>query len=192
MTRRNGLLLLLLACLAQCGAETAIPASETQDAVGESTAAEPVRRMAMSGMDFYLHDYSPTHGTARKPTFWVHAEEGALDEERKIWVLKQTRAVIYGEAGSQVTLEAEYGHFDETNETAQLRGGVIVIAGAITMELSEIEWDNEEGVARSGEPLMLADGETQLRAESLVLDPNKRTFKLTGVKGRLMFREENS
>lgn len=176
----------LVACLAQCGGQPAPPAEEAP------AVPEPIKRMTMSGMDFYLHDDAPTHGGARKPTFWVHAEEAALEETENIWSLQQTRAVIYGEEESQVTLEATHGRLDQTNKTALLWGDVSVTAGAVSMELSEIEWDNEEGLARSDAPLTITDGETKLRADTLVLDPNRRTFVLTGVRGRLGFPGENS
>ena len=179
---RYAILIAAAALAAHCGSpppvldEEAAPAAETSELSG---------RMAMTGMDLYLHDYRPTAGGARKPTIWVHSDEGEISTETSAWTLGRSRAVLYRENGEDIILQAMSGSFDETNETAQLSGGVNITTGSLAMELDEIEWDNEEGVARSSGPVTITQGRTLLSASSLVLNPAEDTMLLINGSGRI-------
>lgn len=183
---------LVCACLLGCGAET--PGAESASSAENSPVAEekPGGSITMEGLDLRMHNYRPTVGEPEKPTFWVHAEKGELVDGQKSWELEQARAVVYREADEDLVLEAARGLFDETRRVARLYGGVLVTAGAVTMELAEIEWNNEEGVAKSGQPVTVVDGTSWLKASTLLLNPGEDIMRLTNVTGRIDFSEGTS
>ena len=114
--------------------------------------AEPSRRMDMTGIDLYMHDYAPTDGKPRKPTLWVHAEEGHAAEDEQVWQVEGVRAVIYGdetENANDLVVEADLGLFNLRENFARLNDDVTLKTGDIKLELDEIEWDNIKKVARS-------------------------------------------
>lgn len=141
----------------------------------------------MEGMDLYMHNYRPTTGEPDKPTFWVHAEKGELVDGHTIWELAQARAVVYREAEADLVLEAAHGLFDEANRVARLYGGVVVTAGVVTMELADIEWNNEEGVAKSVGSVTVVNGASWLKASALFLNPEEDIMRLTDATGRIDF-----
>lgn len=179
---RYAILIAAAAVAVRCGSP--MPATDEEAAQAQET-RELSGRMAMTGMDLYMHDYRPTAGGARKPTIWVHSDEGEISTETSAWTLGRSRAVLYREDGEDIILQAMSGSFDETNETAQLGGGVKVTTGSLAMELEEIEWDNKEGVARSTGPVTITQGRTLLNASSLVLNPDEDTMLLTNGNGRI-------
>ena len=146
----------------------------------------------MQGIDLYLHDTAPTPGGARKPTFWVHAEQFSMLEDN-VWRFDHARAVIYGDDAQQeaITLEADRGRFEE-DRGALLEGSVKAYVNDMLMELSDIEWVNpqnedEEGIARSDHPLHVESPTMQLNAGSLRLYPEQNQFVLTEVTGQVRF-----
>lgn len=203
---RRACLLILAGPFLQCGGEPPAPAPQfagettgqapaqggeatapAQD--GEATAPALVMGMAISGMDLWMDDTSPTAGALRKPTIWVHADEAVMSEDAKAWSLVGARAVIYRNEEEDLKLKADRGRFDETNGIAQLSGGVEINAGKMVMKLSSIEWDNEARRAWSDSPVTVSSGTTELQASSLVLIPDEGVFVLSDVTGRIDFQE---
>lgn len=172
---------------ASCGAPAPPPAPP---ATLEDTA--PVEGLTMQGIDLYLHSAVPTPGAPRKPTFWVHAEQFSM-LENEVWRFDDARAVIYGDDAQQeaITLEARRGRF-EAGQGALLEGGVKAFVNDMLMELADIEWinpqgDDEQGVARSDNPLRVESPTMQLKAGSVRLYPEQKQFVLTEVSGHVRF-----
>lgn len=144
----------------------------------------------MTGMDLYMHDYEPTGGDVRNPTFWVHAEQGILNEDDGLWTLENARVVVYRNEKEDIIVRAANCTFDQKNDVATLRNGLDLRAGTVTMKLEEIQWDNESGVARSIGEVLVAKGGTRLKASAMSLRPADGSFVLNGVSGRLEFDGE--
>jgi hypothetical protein len=168
------------------------PGTPPPQAPPPANEAPAVEGLTMQGIDLYLHDASPTPGAPRKPTFWVHAEQFSM-LENGVWRFEQARAVVYGDDAQEeaITLEAERGRF-EADRGALLEGGVKAFVQDMRMDLSDIEWINpqnedEEGVARSDQPLLVDSPSMQLKAGSLRLYPEQKQFVLTEVSGQVRF-----
>lgn len=179
-----------LAACAACESGLAPVAPDTQP--GAQRAEQSPDRMTMEGINLYLHDAAPTPGAASRPTFSVHAEQFSL-LDNAVWSFEHARAVIYGEqpGGGEITLEAARGRFEE-DRGALLEGGVKAYVDELLMELADIEWVNpqradEEGVARSGNPVRVTGPSLNLSASSLRLYPERKVFFLTDVSGLVRF-----
>ncbi len=144
----------------------------------------------MTGMDLYMYDYAETGTGLRNPNLWVHAAESSLAED-KTWTLKDAHAVVYRDKEEDLLFDAARGHFDEKQGIAWLEGEVKVSAGTLNLELAEIEWVNEESIARSSSVVTLKDEGTVLEASSLNLNPDNGVITLTDVTGRLSLEQRS-
>jgi len=142
-------------------------------------------------IDFYLHRTDPTGGMAQKPTLWVHAQEASMADE-STYAFKNAHAVIYGKDETQevIKIDAQEGRFEE-GKSAFLSGQVKAVVGTMTIELSDIQWQNPDkdkpGEARSDNPVKVTDPQLELQAASVRLYPDKKEFELTGVTGLVRF-----
>lgn len=185
------LFLILVIGAVSCN-QTETPRTEASGpAPVEEPAAPAQKHITMAGMDLYMHDYSPTAGEVRKPTFWVHAAKGELIEENQIWALTHTKAIVYRRGEEDLILEAAFGLFDEANKIAHLNGNVRIHTASMDMEMAQIQWDNEASVVRSLEPLDLIAGNTRLHAAGVILRPEDGTYELSEVSGRVAFEEKS-
>ena len=187
--------IVLAATLVQCGSATD-PQGVYPGAPIKSVApgvVEPEEEfesaMVMKGVDLYMHDYTPTEGELRDPTFWLHAESGQLAEDEKVWSLQSTRAVIYREE-QDLFMEAREGWFDQERQVANLQGGVKLTAGSLVTDLEDVFWDNEQGTATSDRPVSVVNGETRLRAESLRISPDEDSLILRNGSGYVALRKD--
>lgn len=173
---RRMLLVAMSLLLVSCGqtSETASepgPVSEATPAGHSSPATElPRNMMAMRGVDLYMHDYAPTEGELRDPTFWVHAESGQLAEGGKVWSLHRIRAVIYREDNEDLVVEARDAQVNQEEQVAALQGDVRLTAGTLVVDLEDLLWENEKGTATSDHPVYITDGDTRLEAQSLSIN----------------------
>jgi len=194
---RGALLMALLLVGAGCGQTPEAPppdsASPPSLESGEQLAvarSEPVENeMLLSGVNLWMHDYTPTAGQLRKPTIWVHAESGRLAEDSQLWSLQDTRAVIYRENDEDLTADAAQGAFDQTDETAVLTGDVTLLAGSLEVALEKLKWDNVAGVATSDRPVRVTSGEMWLTGEAMWIRPDENLLQIEGGSGAMPFAE---
>jgi hypothetical protein len=163
-----------------------------QAPASSDTAPAEGASMKGQGVDLRLFDASPTQGGSRKPTFWVHADTFSLGE-KNLWTFEKARAVVYArnEEDPQVTFEAGSGQFQETKGEdgkggmAFLRGGVTAQVGPMRLQLSDIEWVNDERTARSDSPVTITSEDSNLSASSVRLYPDQKQLVMTNVTGEL-------
>ena len=171
-------------------------AKQTPESVPQASPPEtsdptppPQSTLAWKGVDLYMHDYGPTDGRLRDPTFWIHAEQGQRAGAGRTWSLQQTRAVIYREADENLVVEAAIGQFDEEAETARLSGRVRLSTGRLRVDLEELVWDNTKGLATSDRPVRVTDSETQLVASGILINPHDDTIVLNEGSGVIQLLE---
>jgi hypothetical protein len=144
-------------------------------------------RMSMEAqaVDLRLFDTHPTNGDTRKPTLWLHAEVGTL-EEQNIWSFQKARAVIYGRSQDdpEITFEAGSGRFQEA-KMAYLENGVKVRVGNMDLELADFEWINDERVGRTDHPVTVTSKDFRLTASSMRLYPDDRRIQMKGGSGMM-------
>ena len=70
---------------------------------------------------------------------------------------------------------------------AELKGGVDVQFEDMHLQLSDMEWINEERVARTDNPVSLASNSVQLQAATLRLYPDEKQLVLTHAAGTMRF-----
>jgi hypothetical protein len=158
--------------------ETPVPAAPARDA-GQGA------NMEGRGADFRLFDGDPTPGPARRPRLWLHVDSFSLAEEN-IWSFKKARAVIYGrdEQMEDMFLEAGGGSYQEA-KSAYLKDGVTAKIGEMKLELRDIEWLNDEGLAKSDYPVSITMPDSELKASSVRLYHKEKQIVLTDVTGTL-------
>lgn len=188
--RRLALLLLVLLGCVGCG----LPVKPSKPVEPFSAGARPASTEASStmevkGVELRLYDTRPSGGEERKPTFWIHADVCSLLEEN-IWSFEKAHAIIYGrdQAEEPIRLEAGRGRFQES-KMAYLKDGVDAFIGAMHIRLQDIEWINDENVARSDSPLSIMTPRSYLEAASLRLYPEKRQLVLTHVSGLIQVEQ---
>lgn len=178
---RYGVLMALMYLCAGCGqspdevSNASAPAAPEQPLL--NLAAAPAEdaapnAMSMEGVDLYMHDYTPTAGKLREPTFWVHADSGQLAEGDQVWSLQNTRAVIYRADDEDVIVDAAEGEFDQEREIAFLTGSVRLTVGTLVVELERLAWDNKLGTATSEDPVRVTEGDMRLIANRLRINPD--------------------
>ncbi len=178
------------ALVVQCGS----PNRAASESVGQSSSGPAEKlspEMSIQGLDLYMHNYAPTEGEARKPTFSVHADSGALTEVDRVWSLVGVRAVVYGKE-QELEFAAGKALFDEENQRAELEDSVRLTSGAMEVSTERAKWDNQSQIVTADGQLAMRDGATELTAQSLVLDPNKKTFRITQAEGRASFEQAKS
>lgn len=152
----------------------------------------PQNVLAMRGVDLYMHDYAPTNGELRDPTFWIHADAGQLAEGEKVWSLQKTKAIIYREDDEDLHLEAIEGLFDQERQEVILKGAVRLSIGSLVVDLEDVVWINEENVATSNRPVHLENENITLDAKSLLIKPGENVLKLGEGSGSIRLKEPNS
>lgn len=166
------------------------PVSESRPSASIDPAEDPPRSiMAGRGRDLYMHDYSPTDGELRDPTFWVHADSDQLAEGEKQWSLQGTRAVIYRDDEEDLVVEALEGEVDLDRQVAELRGAVRLTVGSLIVDLEDLLWENEEGTATSDHPIHLVDENMRFDAESLLIKRDEGVIILGEGSGYLRLTE---
>ena len=169
------------------------PVSETTPSERPSPPADASKNMmAMRGIDLYMHDYTPTEGELRAPTFWVHAESGQLAEGEKVWSLQGTRAVIYREDDEDLVVEARDGQVNQKRQVAVLKGDVRLTAGTLVVDLEDLHWENEKGTATSNRRVHITNGDTSLEAQNLLIDVDEGALILGKGSGYIPLQEPSS
>ena len=186
--RRSAIRLALTVFLAGCGSGLPTAAPDRAEGSAAAPAVGPSDdRMEMEGVDLRLFDGEPTADTPRMPTFWVHTNVFSIDGE-DIWSFEQARAVIYGrnQLEENILLEAGSGRFQE-GKMAYLRGGVVARVGDMRLDLTDLEWLNDERLARTDQPVSIATSDSHLTASSLRMYPDQKQLVLTNVTGTVRF-----
>jgi hypothetical protein len=186
---RRALICALGGGFAGCGlfSTPAPPPLPTVDSTPAAPREEADDAITMSGINLFIHDNAPTvEGVERKPLLWLHAEKYRM--EGTVWWVEQARAVVYAheEGGSDLTLEAARGRFDE-GKGAYLESGVIARMADLTIEMQDVSCDilddRAVGVARSANPVRVRGEDIELDAAGIELRPDKREVELTDVRG---------
>lgn len=188
---RWGVAGIVLALAVACGKGPAPTGTAPSAAPSIPAASDERMNMEGQGVDLWLLDSHPTaDGQNRKPTFRVHADGFSLAED-DIWSLEQARAVIFGrdENAPEIQLVAGRGRFQQ-GKMAYLKDGVDVTVGEMRMTLSDIEWLNDERVARTDSPLTITTPDSHLEAASMRMYPDRRQVELTRVTGLIHLEGE--
>lgn len=178
---------LVLATLAVGCGERAQPAAPAPPA---QVPAPPQDDALMRGRtNLFLYDAGQAGGGSDKPRFEVRDVEVVLDENGA-WSFVNPHAIIYGRDGTETHLQAGQGYLDERNGRAVLSGGVKMEMGARSVELQDIEWSRDDGVAKSDNPVTLRDGDTVIQANRMRYDPDTKSVIMEDFTAQLAYHEE--
>lgn len=173
---------LALSALAACGDRA--PASKPAQAPVKTETKELMRGRT----NLYLYDSArATGGGAENPRFEVRDVEVVLDE-KGAWSFMNPHAIIYGRDGSQTDLRAGRGYLDEKKKHAVLSDGVTMQMGTRTVQLQDIEWLGNDGVAKSDNPVTLRDGNTEIDAKRLRYDPDTKMLVMEDFTAKLAYQ----
>lgn len=131
---------------------------------------------------FFYDDTSP--GGAAQPTFVMRVPRFSIDD-KGVAVVEDAKAEILGKDGEISRLWAEHGRFDGSARTVLMEGRVIMEISGMRIEASGIEWTEDEGTARSEQPVRIVDGATDLAASELTFVRDTDTITLRDVTGTI-------
>lgn len=184
--------------LAGCGGPATPPADDSPAAPGDDASApaqdappQPAQVSMTGSMTLRLFEPDMEGGESRKASFEISSPRCSLLGDGR-WALTPATAIVYGKSGEQTTFQAGSAEFNENQDTASLRDGVTVDFGQQHVELKDMEWSNAEGVARSENPLSLADGETKLSGQAMEYHAETKTLLLQGVTGTVSLQPEGA
>ena len=167
---------------------------ETPETTREAAGLDDNGEERMAGdMVLRLFDESPGADGARRPVFTVSSPQFSHEGGGR-WLFRDASAVILDPGGEEILLRAASGRMNQETREAWLEGDVTLQAEDMAMELQDVEWVNEDRVARSGKPLRVAVGETRFEASAMELWPDENRLRLTDVRGSIHlkgFEEEN-
>ncbi len=181
---RRGLWFVALLAPLGCG-PTPAPIQETSTPAAsapETAAAGP--QTTVSRMELTMHDYSPTLGESRKPTFRVFAESAASTDQ-KAWAIEGVRAVAEAKDQDPFVFAAARGIFDQANGKAELTGGVELTSGPVAVTMEDMVWDDATSTARTDKPITFRDSGTELDATAFEVQVNDQTYTLKDARGRI-------
>ena len=158
--------------------ETSTPAASSP----ENAAVMP--QTTVSQMELTMHDYSPTLGESRKPTFRVFAESAASTDQ-EAWTIERVRAVAEAKDQEPFVFAAARGIFDQANSKAELSGGVELTSGPVSVRMDDVVWDDAASTARTDKPIALSDSGTELSATAFEVQVKDQTYELKDARGRI-------
>ncbi len=181
MKRGFAVSILVLMLSAGCGG----PEAPSENVPDPGASAESGNAILTGSTELAFWDDEAPPGVEQPPTFWVSADEFTLEETQgeKVWILEGATAILAVADGDDAHIEAGRCRFDEASKTAELFDGVTVRMGVKTIELTDMTWLNEEGVARSENKLTVADGPSSFQAEKMAFTPSKNELVLEQVLG---------
>lgn len=166
----------LLLGLAACGGPSAPPAPAPNDATRKQEPAPDPRPAGPSGaMEVNLYDVSAGDGGEQRPVFTMRSPQFTLTPDGK-HAARDAEAVIYGRPRPDGTIEADThlefgdGAIDLEAGTAELRGGVVLTRGGMTIECEDLRWNNTSRTVETAQPVQLSAGQTAITASSMVYD----------------------
>ena len=172
------------------GCKAPAPASPEDQAPGDFATESPAElsapqqeQVSMTG-SMTLRFFEPSIGgdQPQGASFEVSSPKCSLLEDG-VWALTPATAIIFGKGGEQTTIEAGSAQFDDNTKKASLKDGVKVDIGVQHVELQDMTWSNEEGVARSDNAVKITDGATLLSARGMEFRSESKTMLLKGVTG---------
>jgi hypothetical protein len=172
--------------LAACGDRPSAPAPAQKPAQGAAK-SEP-KTVMRARTNLYLYDNArATGGAADSPRFEVRDVDVVMDETGA-YSFENPHAIIYGRDGTQTTLTAGRGKLDEKQGRAMLTGGVTMQMGARTVQLQDIEWQKDTGVAKSDNPVTLRDGNTEIQAKRMHYDPDTKLLVMEDFTAKMAYQ----
>ncbi len=172
----------LLACVS-CERTQAPPPPTPAQTHSDAADTSSDELATLKDLEFVLFDAKPTVDNVATPSFRVSAGKCTLGEANT-WLLENAHAVIYNAKYGETELTAGRGRFDQTAKSAYLESGVTLHDQTMTVELEDVTWLNDEGIARSEKPLVVTDGETRLTADGMEFYAKERRLILKNVSGQ--------
>jgi len=107
---------------------------------------------------------TPTLPTLRLRTHVKVVEGGIMSFE-------DAEAIFTAPDGTETHLTAGAGEYDQTAKRISLTGGITLTAESLEIRLEDMQWDNDSQAARSEKPVVLRQGNSELRADTFVFYP---------------------
>ena len=120
------------------------------------------------------------------PTFRLEAEQ-CRHEGGDAWSFEDAEAIIYGKDRQEILIELRKGRLDHATKKAYMEGGVTVRIPhrQATIELEDLEWSNEERVAKSDHPARIFQGDSVMTESSIRFYPDKDEIVMSDLEAQL-------
>ena len=184
---REGAAAILMLTLLAAGCSSPEPpeAPSPEDAVEDQGALPRDEEGAMAGdMTLRLFDEQAGPEGARHPLFTITSPSFYGHGEGQ-WGFNEATAIIREPGGDTIEMQAGAGELNQQTRRAFLHDSVTVTARGLRLELEELEWLNDEGIARSDKPLEVVVESGSVQAESMELHPAEDRLYLNKVRGSL-------
>ncbi|MFP4171768.1 MAG: LPS export ABC transporter periplasmic protein LptC [Candidatus Hydrogenedentota bacterium] len=168
-----------------CSSPESPEVSEPEEAVEGQDALPPDEEGAMAGdMTLRLFDEQGGPEGSRHPLFTI-TSPGFFGNGAGQWGFNEATALIREPNGDTIEMRAGAGELNQQTRRAVLRDSVTVTARDLRLELEELEWLNDEGIARSDKPLEVVAEYGNVQAEGMELHPADNRLYLNKVRGSL-------
>ena len=184
---REGMAAILVLTLLAAGCSSPEPPEtpSPENAVEDQVALPPDEEGAMAGdMTLRLFDEQAGPEGARHPLFTITSPSFFGHGEGQ-WGFNDAQATIREPNGDIIEMRAGTGEVNQQTRQAVLRDSVTVTARGLRLELEELEWLNDERIARSEKPLEVVVESGRVQAESMELHPAEDRLYLNKVRGSL-------
>lgn len=170
---------------AGCSSPESPEVSQPEETVEGQDALPPDEEGAMTGdMTLRLFDEQAGPEGSRHPVFTI-TSPAFSGRGAGQWGFNEATAIIREPDGDTIEMQAGAGELNQQTGRAVLRDSVAVTARGLRLELEELEWLNEEGIARSNKPLEVVVEYGKVQAESMELHPADNRLYLNKVRGSL-------
>lgn len=184
---------IIMLALGGCGGPNGEPAAkpgapEQQPEAAAAASDSPVSMTGSMTLKFFSSQVGSDQPSGA--TFEVSSPKCSLVEDG-VWALTPATAIVYGKGGEQTRFEAGSAQFDDNSKIASLKDGVKVDIGTQHVELQDMTWSNNEGVAKSDHAVTVTDGATRLSAMGMEFRSESKTLLLQHVTGTISLKERS-
>lgn len=176
--------IMMLTALAGCGKAVKTLAPIPQPPPNANAqAAQPQDRMTMRDLQLFQYDRK---STGDKPRIEITAEK-AISPQDETWTIEGAKATIHTAKDEDIRLTAAKGNVDQRKgkESAFLQGGVLMETPTSKVEMQSAQWQNQDGIIKSDEPITVTGQDIQMTASSMVYYPDDDRLLLSNVSGAI-------
>lgn len=187
MTRLYLVSLVVITTLTGCGNVFA-PMGDPSDNSGAAPAnvVAPGEQAPQSNdITLRFFDAEPSPSGEKFPSFEVHSLDFTQVAD-EVWTFRGAEATIYARDGENIDITAGEATMNNETQSAVMKGEVVLKKGTMTMTLEDLEWSNDERIAKSDHPLTIVRGDTHIMADSVIYYPDEDRVVLPAADGHIV------
>jgi LPS export ABC transporter protein LptC len=139
-----------------------------------------VTREGMRKADIHIGDFSFFQTNKQGKEWELKAKKAELFESEKKANLNDIQVHIHSDSGMEISFQGEEGTIDTHRKNFHLRNKkspiVIFLSNGYTIELLEVDWDNETKEISSSSPIVVRGENWVIKGKNLILKTRSESF----------------